>query len=104
MRSCPVTGYYVRPRELRRKAAVYGEFERNAQEARDELRAAFDRDKNTLGNDEYGAELAKKMPEIERGIFDALRAYIDELGRIASDLHVNARNYERAERPPTGDS
>lgn len=95
-----MTGYYVQPDTLRRQAAVYGERERNAEEVRDALRAAFDRDRDTLGNDEYGAELAKKLPEIERAIFGDFKAHLDELGRLASGLHVNARNYEGAERPP----
>lgn len=95
-----MSGYYVQQETLRRQATVYGEFERSATEARDQLRAAFDRDRNTLGNDEYGAELAKKMPEIEREIFDGLQAHIDELGGIASGLHLTARNYEQAEPPP----
>ncbi|MGP3911797.1 hypothetical protein [Nonomuraea sp. 10N515B] len=95
-----MTGYYVERKALRREARVYDELERNAKEARDELRAAFDRDRNTLGNDEYGAELAKNMPGIERGIFDALKAHMDELERLASGLNVSARNYEAAEQPP----
>ncbi|MFI7638550.1 hypothetical protein [Nonomuraea sp. NPDC049400] len=95
-----MTGYSVAWEALHLQARVYDELERNAKEARDELRAAFDRDRKTLGNDEYGAELAKNLPGIERRIFDDLKTYIDELERVASGLNVNARNYEAVERPP----
>ncbi|MEQ4715228.1 hypothetical protein [Nonomuraea sp. B19D2] len=96
-----MTGYSVAWKALHLQARVYDELERNAKETRDELRAAFDRDRKTLGNDEYGAELAKKMPEIERRIFDDLKTHIDELERLASGLNVNARNYKAVERPLT---
>ncbi|TDC02469.1 hypothetical protein E1267_29315 [Nonomuraea longispora] len=95
-----MSGYSVEWAALHREARVYDELERNAKEARDGLRAAFARDRNTLGHDMYGAELARSMPAIERGIFDAFKTYIDELERVASGLNVNARAYERAERPP----
>lgn len=94
-----MTGYYMRWDALRREARVYDELGHNAQAARDDLRAAFDRDRSTLGNDMYGAELAKALPGIERDIFDALKRHIDELERVATGLNVNARNYERAEQP-----
>ncbi|MEU6718857.1 hypothetical protein ABZ897_45955 [Nonomuraea sp. NPDC046802] len=94
-----MSGFYVERQPLHLQARVYDELERNAREAKADLRAAFDRDRNTLGNDEYGAELAKNMPDIERGIFDALKTHIEELERVASGLNVSARNYERADRP-----
>ncbi|TDE42550.1 hypothetical protein E1295_27595 [Nonomuraea mesophila] len=94
-----MSGYSVEWAALHREARVYDELERNAKEARDDLHAAFDRDRNTLGHDMYGAELAKSMPEIERGIFDALKTYINELDHVASGLNLNARTYERPERP-----
>ncbi|MFG3437180.1 hypothetical protein ACGF0J_08030 [Nonomuraea sp. NPDC047897] len=94
-----MNGFYVERQPLHVQARVYDEFERNAREAKDDLRAAFDRDRNTLGNDEYGAQLAKFMPEIERAIFDALKAHIEELDRVASGLNVSARNYEGADQP-----
>ncbi|MEO3799925.1 hypothetical protein [Nonomuraea sp. B1E8] len=95
-----MSGYSAEWAALHREARVYDELERNAKEARDDLRAAFDRDRNTLGHDMYGAELAKSLPEIERGIFDALKTYIDELEHVAWGLNVSARTYEAAERPP----
>lgn len=97
-----MSGYHVRWEALRREAKVYGECRRNAQEARDELLAAFDRDRNTLGHDAYGAELAKHLPGVEQKIFDSLKEYIDELDGVASGLQVNARDYERPEQPPAG--
>lgn len=65
--------------------------------ARDTLRAAFDRDRRTLGDDQYGAELEKQLPEIENGIFDAFHAYLDALGDSADGLRVSARNYKQAD-------
>ncbi|GAA2684498.1 hypothetical protein GCM10010412_070900 [Nonomuraea recticatena] len=95
-----MTGYSVRWGALHRQARVYAELTHNAEEAHVELRAAFDRDRNTLGQDMYGAELAKKLPGMEADIFAALKAHIDELERVASDLNVSARNYEGADQPP----
>lgn len=95
-------GFDVRPAALRRVSHVYAEQWRNAVEARDLLQAAFDRDRRTLGDDEYGAELAKKLPEIESRIFTALQSHLDELDRIAAGLHVSAANYELADRPTDG--
>lgn len=94
-----MSGYAVGWTALHRQARVYDELERDAKEVRDELRAAFDRDRNTLGNDEYGAELAKSMPDIDLGIVDGRKTYIDELTQVDSGLDVSARNYERTERP-----
>ncbi|MFC5826618.1 type VII secretion target [Nonomuraea insulae] len=95
-------GFSVEPASLRRHSAVYSDLKSNAEEARDGLRTAFDQDRNTLGNDEYGAELAKKLPGIEQSVFQALKAYIDELDDLASGLHVSSRNYEWADRPSNG--
>lgn len=92
-----MSGYSVRPDALRGKARVYEELERNAKDVRDELRAAFDQDRSTLGNDMYGAELAKEMPGIEQRVFGLLKEYLDELDLVASDLHLSAGNYEWAE-------
>ncbi|KAB8196327.1 hypothetical protein FH608_006075 [Nonomuraea phyllanthi] len=97
-----MSGYYAEFGALHREARVYDELERHAEEVRDELRAAFDRDRNTLGDDAYGAELARKLPGIERGIFDALKAHLDELERVASGLGASARTYEAPERPHAG--
>ncbi|NRQ40801.1 hypothetical protein HII36_54705 [Nonomuraea sp. NN258] len=91
-------GYYVEGWELRRHARVIGERQRDATDIRDELRAAFDRDRRTLGDDEYGAELAKKLPAIEAKIFDTFQSYLDELEGIMKGLHGNAGNYGQAER------
>ncbi|WP_327093049.1 hypothetical protein OIE66_21110 [Nonomuraea sp. NBC_01738] len=95
-----MTGYSVYADSLQRQARVDDELARHATTVQTTLRAAFDRDRNTLGNDEYGAELAKKLPGIESGIFDALMAHIGELERAASGLRVSARNYQGAEHPP----
>ncbi|MGI5489597.1 hypothetical protein [Microtetraspora malaysiensis] len=95
-----MSGYFVQPGALHRQSKVYDELAHNAEEVRVELRAAFDRDRNTLGDDMYGAELAKQLPEMEGGIFAALGTHIDELERIASNLNVSARNYQAVEHPP----
>ena len=52
-----MSGYYAEFGALHREARVYDELERHAEEVRDELRAAFDRDRNTLGDDAYGEGL-----------------------------------------------
>ncbi|GAA3308817.1 hypothetical protein [Nonomuraea dietziae] len=70
----------------------------------DALKAAFHRDRGTLGKDMYGAELAKKMPEIEERIFSALSDYIDQLEGVATNLHANAGTYELVDRPITDGS
>lgn len=92
--------YSVHSEALRRQARVDDELAGHATSVQAALRAAFDRDRNTLGNDEYGAELAKQLPGIESGIFDALTAHICEIERAASGLHLSARNYQEAEQPP----
>ncbi|MEO3891662.1 hypothetical protein [Nonomuraea sp. B5E05] len=98
----PETGYSVRSESLRLQSQVFTAQRESLAKARDDLRAAFDRDRNTLGNDEYGAELAKKLPEMERNIFTALKGCIDEFDGLAGGLHTNAGNYEAADRPRTG--
>ncbi|MEU4538716.1 hypothetical protein AB0G15_28090 [Streptosporangium sp. NPDC023825] len=92
-------GYHVRRDVLRRQAHVYDEQRVDMTQVRDDLQAAFDRDRNTLGNDEYGAELAKKLPGIEERIFSDLQAYIANLEGTISGLHTAAGNYERADQP-----
>ncbi|MFI7424108.1 hypothetical protein [Nonomuraea sp. NPDC049684] len=94
------SGYYVQREALYREARTYELIAGNVEQVRADLRAAFNRDRNTLGDDEYGAELAKKLPEMERGIFDALTAFIDELENVASGLNASARNYKAAEPTP----
>ncbi|WP_067143828.1 hypothetical protein [Microtetraspora malaysiensis] len=95
-----MSGYSVQPGALHRQSKVYDELAHSAEEARVELRAAFDRDRSTLGDDMYGAELAKKLPGMEGGIFAALKTHIDALERVAANLNVSARNYEAVEHPP----
>ncbi|MGW2157952.1 hypothetical protein [Nonomuraea sp. NPDC001699] len=95
-----MSGFNVRREALHREARTYELFAGNVEQVRADLRAAFNRDRNTLGDDEYGAELAKKLPEMERGIFDALTTFIDELEDVALGLNASARNYKAAEHPP----
>jgi hypothetical protein len=97
--SGPYDGYSVRPDAPRQQAHVYDEQRVNAAQVRDDLRAAFDRDRNTLGNDEYGAEFAKKLPGIEERIFSDLNAYITTLEDTTSGLHTTVGNYEQADQP-----
>jgi hypothetical protein len=90
---------YVRPDALSRESRVYDEQREDVEQVRADLKAAFDRDRNTLGDDAYGAELAKALPKMEADIFDALQAYIDELDGIAANLRTSAANYEQADDP-----
>ncbi|MEV4562508.1 type VII secretion target [Nonomuraea sp. NPDC049419] len=93
-------GFTVRAAALRRHSGVYQELKSNAEEARTALRAAFDLDRKTLGDDMYGAELAKKLPGMEQAIEDAFKDYLDDLDGLTTGLHVSSRNYEAADRPP----
>ncbi|SEL92338.1 hypothetical protein [Nonomuraea pusilla] len=99
-----MSGYYVRAQSLRDQAVAYDKHAVDVTDVRNTLRAAFDRDRSSLGNDEYGAELAKKLPGIESGIFDGFKAFIDELEGIATGLRANAGNYERADSPGSRDA
>ncbi|MDP9841442.1 hypothetical protein [Streptosporangium lutulentum] len=94
-----MSGYYVHPSSLRSQTHVYDQQRIDVEQTRNDLWAAFDRDRNTLGNDEYGAELAKKLPRIEEEIFTALNAYISELEDTSSGLRTTAGNYELADQP-----
>lgn len=92
-----MSGYSVRRPDLRRQAGGYaGEIER-VQEIRDDLRAAFARDRRALGSDAYGAELEKNLPAIEEGIFTAFKDYLDELDGLSTGLFTNARIYDAAD-------
>lgn len=93
-------GFSVRPESLRRHGSRYQDLKTNVEEAMTALRAAFDQDRKTLGNDEYGAELARQLPGIEQGIEDAFKAYLGDLDDLASGLDVTGRTYEAADRPP----
>ncbi|ACZ88011.1 hypothetical protein [Streptosporangium roseum] len=93
-------GYSVGWQSLRRESAVYRERHEHMAEVERELRQAFDRDRATLGNDMYGAAMAKGLPAIEQGIFTAAAAYLAELEATFGGLDTNAGTYERAEQPP----
>jgi hypothetical protein len=94
-----VSGYHVRPATLRGQTPRYEEQRNHVEQVRDNLSAAFARDRNTLGHDEYGAGLAKKLPAIEEAVFTALQNLITELDDTSTGLHVTARAYELADRP-----
>ncbi|MEV0145688.1 MULTISPECIES: hypothetical protein [unclassified Nonomuraea] len=66
-------------------------------EAQEELRRAFDEDRAALGDDVYGAELARKLPAIEKGIFDLFGALLDELEHEGDGLARGSAFYEVAE-------
>jgi hypothetical protein len=90
-------GMYVERTALEGGARSAEDQQSRIARARDTLRAAFDRDRRTLGDDQYGAELEKQLPEIENGIFDAFHACLDGLGAGAGGLRVSARNYKQAD-------
>lgn len=94
-------GYSVEWQFLRRTGAVVRDRRDRMAEVKDALRKAFDSDRATLGNDLYGADLARRLPAIEEKIFNAFDAYLDELDGTSEDLAVNAINYEAAERAGT---
>ncbi|WP_346148502.1 hypothetical protein [Nonomuraea recticatena] len=63
----------------------------------------MDRDRTALGNDHYGVELARQLPAIEQGIYDAFDAYLHELEGTSKGLNANATNYETAEHANLAD-
>ncbi|MEV0198189.1 hypothetical protein [Nonomuraea sp. NPDC050691] len=67
-------------------------------EVQKELRRAFEEDRAALGGDVYGAELAMKLPAIEKGIFDTFGALLDELEYEGHGLARGSAFYEVAER------
>ncbi|GLW08116.1 hypothetical protein Misp01_32460 [Microtetraspora sp. NBRC 13810] len=91
-------GYTAGWADLRRESSVMREARDGAAAVRDALRAALDRDRAALGDDQYGAELSRRLPGIEQGIFDAFDAYLGELDGTGAGLGMNAINYETAER------
>ncbi|WP_157250339.1 hypothetical protein [Nonomuraea typhae] len=92
-------GYTVQSGALRAEAFIVERAIDHVTEVRDTLRAAFERDRRTLGSDQYGAELEKQLPAIEDKIFELFKGYLDELDTTAGNLRANAANYERAEGP-----
>ncbi|GAB2449677.1 hypothetical protein [Streptosporangium sandarakinum] len=90
-------GYYAEWADLRREALQYGEERDFLRERRDELWQTFLRESPPLGNDQYGAELEKRLPGIRDALFAAFDAYIDEVGGVQERLRVNAVTYEGAE-------
>lgn len=90
-------GYEVKRQALRRQATGVDQVSERVAQVRATLSAAFDHDRHALGGDHYGAELDRKMPEIEGKIFDSFRAYVDELDGIADKLRLSADNYGHAE-------
>lgn len=92
-------GYSVERSALDRRAVIAGEQRDNVLQARKVLRAAFDRDRRTLGNDQYGAELEKQLPEIEAGIFDAFDVCIYGQDERAAGLRASAGGYGEADDP-----
>lgn len=92
---------YVERSALTRQAVVLREARRDVAELRDRLREAFDRDRRTLGDDDYGAELAKQLPEIEKGIFDAFQAYIDQFDTTSESLVAGVARYDSGEQQST---
>lgn len=92
-------GYYVERPALRRASSVYGERYDDVKAAEEELRRAFDRDRAALGHDIYGAELAKRLPGIEEGIFGAFDSYLDDLDGTGGGLATAAANYDAVDKP-----
>ncbi|MGN9846088.1 hypothetical protein ACTMTI_49035 [Nonomuraea sp. H19] len=90
-------GYFVEWEALRRESSVIRERRDGVAEAREALRQAFDRDRATLGQDAYGAELARELPGIEEGIFSAFDGYLAELDGTSEGLNTSATNYQSVE-------
>ncbi|MEV0144467.1 MULTISPECIES: hypothetical protein [unclassified Nonomuraea] len=90
-------GYSVAWEALRRQSSVVRDHRDQVAEAARTLRQAFDRDRATLGDDAYGAELAGRLPGIEKGIFASFDAYIAELDGTDEGLGTSANTYDAAE-------
>jgi hypothetical protein len=97
-------GFYAEWAALRRETVAVDNERAALAEVRDTLRAAFDRDRLALGGDQYGAELAKKLPEIENGIFGGFTLCLDQLAGMSAALIKSADNYERAEHAGEGNA
>ncbi|MFD1936565.1 MULTISPECIES: hypothetical protein [Nonomuraea] len=65
--------------------------------AKRDLRAALDRDRAALGDDQYGVELHRNLPTIEREVYAAFDAYLAELDDMDTGLQANATLYEGVE-------
>ncbi|WP_067172419.1 hypothetical protein [Microtetraspora niveoalba] len=94
----PGGGYYARWTDLQRQAQVVGEERDFLREVCRALDAVFQREGNPLGDDQYGAELRKNLPQMKKGVFDAFEAYIAEVESVRERLKANAANYAEAER------
>lgn len=91
-------GYSTHWQSLRWANAVARDRHDQLAEAQKELRRAFEEDRAALGGDVYGAELAKKLPALEKGIFDTFGALLDELENEGDGLARGSAFYEAAER------
>ncbi|GAB2448944.1 hypothetical protein [Streptosporangium sandarakinum] len=91
-------GFEVAWSSLDLRARAVAERHRAVSRVRDTLWEAFERDRRTLGADQYGAEMEREMPRIEAAIFGSLQSHLDELDRIVTGLHLNARGYGQAEQ------
>ncbi|MFE3453948.1 hypothetical protein ACFXJ8_33985 [Nonomuraea sp. NPDC059194] len=95
-------GYSVRTSGLRTRASyAEGDADTLWWEKR-LLLEVFMTEGNPLGDDQYGAELEKKLPKLQGEIMDAFTACINEAEGIRDGLHGNARTYDSAE-PGYGD-
>ncbi|MGN9836738.1 hypothetical protein ACTMTI_01315 [Nonomuraea sp. H19] len=90
-------GYHVRRSALRRSAGGYEDGADQLRQWRAELRAVLEEEGNPLGDDQYGAALAKRLPQVTDELFGAFDAYIAELDGVGSGLTDSAANYEAAE-------
>ncbi|GGO68679.1 hypothetical protein [Nonomuraea cavernae] len=92
-------GFSVDPYFLRRESAVMRERHTEIDDVSKRLRRAFDRDRATLGQDAYGAELSKHLPQMEETIFSAIASYLDGIKATGDGLAANAITYESAVWP-----
>ncbi|MFC4122897.1 hypothetical protein [Nonomuraea zeae] len=95
-------GFHARHSALRRSSGGYADDAEQVRDWRAELRAVFDDEGNPLGDDQYGAELAKRLPQLAGDVFGAFDAYIAELESAKTGLGGSATNYGAAEQASGG--
>ncbi|GAA3709327.1 hypothetical protein GCM10022224_088590 [Nonomuraea antimicrobica] len=66
---------------------------------RDTVREAFAVAGRPMGDDQYGAELEKRFPQMKAQILAAFDAYVEELDGLHTGLRKAGAHYEAADDP-----
>ncbi|MFB4271506.1 hypothetical protein [Nonomuraea sp. GTA35] len=99
MASGKENGYQVAWQSLRKGSARADDRLDLVEEQYSLVNVAFLTEGNPLGDDQYGAELERRLPKLEDDIYRAFDDYLYELRYMRDGLQDNARTYEDAEDP-----